>query len=134
MGGFFLWFTTLNHTTPHHTALDRTTPHYKKLPQRPHRPHRQQQPHRPSTTMSTTTMKTHISPTLLLTPRQVLQRGFEVCSGLQPTNDMKQCDINLFKAHYGSDPTVLSQVWYDIVTASCKRRRRSLPGFPKTLV
>ena len=48
----------------------------------------------------------------------VLQRGFQVCHGLQPRNSDKQeltkSDIKLFKKHYGSDPAVLARMWYDM--------------------
>ena len=48
----------------------------------------------------------------------VLQRGFEVCKGLQSRNfdtqEPTKHDLKIFKKHYGSDPAVLARMWHDM--------------------
>ena len=42
-----------------------------------------------------------------------------MCNGLRdPGGGLTKKNIDLFKIHYGSDPTSLSYLWYDIVTTS----------------
>ena len=56
---------------------------------------------------------------MLLTPATVLQRGFEAYSGLHNNPvDCTEANVKIFVEHYGADPTVLSYVWYDLVTSS----------------
>ena len=49
----------------------------------------------------------------------VLQRGFEVCKGLQSRNfdthqEPTKNDLKTFKKHYESDPAALAQMWHDM--------------------
>lgn len=99
-----------------------------------------QSDHKPSTTTTTTkspkptTTETHKSSNTkvtimrlgtaasslhILTPEEVLVRGFELIAGL-PVIEEQSCwtprNIGLFKSFFGPSPTTVSFVWNDIVT------------------
>ena len=53
---------------------------------------------------------------LILSPEDVVNRGFRHYSGL-PNNYNSGCTddaVNTFKKIYGSSPTVIANIWYDL--------------------
>jgi len=55
---------------------------------------------------------------LVLTPGQVLAKGFKAYNGLPNDNDGEMTDknVNLFKKIHGSNPTVIALMWHDIIS------------------
>jgi hypothetical protein len=55
---------------------------------------------------------------MVLSPRDVLVKGFHFCGGLPNnfTGHWMQKETNRFKMHYGSMPEVLANIWYDLTT------------------
>jgi hypothetical protein len=54
---------------------------------------------------------------LVLSPQDVLTRGFQVYEGLpNPQGQWTERRTNEFKKHYGSLPVVLANMWHDLQT------------------
>jgi hypothetical protein len=55
---------------------------------------------------------------MLLSPMDVLKKGFEVCQGLPNnfTGPWTERRTDDFKSHYGSSPVVVANIWYDMMT------------------
>jgi hypothetical protein len=54
----------------------------------------------------------------VLSPHDVLVKGFDACNGL-PDNfagPWTERRTSEFKSHYGSSPVVLANMWYDMTT------------------
>ena len=78
---------------------------------------------------------------MLLSPRDVLVKGFDFCAGLPNdfTGEWTQNETNMFKSHYGSTPVVLCSIWYDLATNKIEglkmtRKDKSDKGFLMFLV
>ena len=80
-----------------------------------------------------------LSAYLFFTPAEVLIRGFNVISGLPniTSNDYNENNIEKFKQHFGSTPTVIAFVWSDILTTDIdlglEMNDKSERGFKKIL-
>ena len=55
---------------------------------------------------------------LVLTPGQVLAKGFKACNGLPNDNDGEMTDknVNLSEKICGSNPTMIALMWHDIIS------------------
>ena len=76
---------------------------------------------------------------MILTPGQVLAKGFKACVGLPNDHDgtLNEKDINKFKKVYGSSPTVVAFTWSDLMTAEEETFQdvdRSEKGFKRFLI
>ena len=76
---------------------------------------------------------------MILTPGEVLARGFRAYSGLRNDHDgeLNDRDVALFKKIYGSSPTVIAMIWSFIVEADeeeFKSKDLSEKGFKQFLI
>ena len=76
---------------------------------------------------------------MILTPGQVLAKGFKAHVGLPNDHDgtLNEKDINKFKKVHGSSPAVVAFVWSDLMTAEEEAFQdidRSEKGFKRFLI
>jgi hypothetical protein len=73
--------------------------------------------------------------TMLLSPLDVLNKGFAACNGLPDLiGGLSEKRINAFCSHYGLSPVDLSSIWYDLITtnipeAMLEQKEKSDKGF-----